>query len=243
MLSHFLVDAISDGASQVVSGDEAHHVITVMRMRVGERLSISDGKGEWAVGAISEIGKGSFTLAIEERGREEQEKPALIVIQALTKSDRLKETIELLTEAGVDAIYPWESERSISKWNAESFTKWENAAIAATKQSRRVSIPQIHQPISTSHISQGQFQDSLILVFHESALQRLSEYFANHAERVSKAQAIIVIVGPEGGISDREIAEISGQGGEVVGLGKPVFRSAHAGAVALAAIQALISRW
>ena len=97
MLSHFLVDSISPSGSQVISGDEAHHVITVMRMRVGESLSISDGKGEWAIGKITEIGKGNFTLTIGERGQEEIDKPRLIVVQALTKSDRLKETIELLT--------------------------------------------------------------------------------------------------------------------------------------------------
>ena len=243
MLSHFLVDSISPGGSQVISGDEAHHVITVMRMRVGESLSISDGKGEWAIGEITEIGKGNFTLTIGERGKEEFAKPHLVLVQALTKSDRLKETIELLTEAGADAIYPWEASRSISKWNSESLRKWENAAVAATKQSRRFIIPTVHQPITTSDISEKSFPNSLILIFHESAHERLSQYFSQHSEEISKFDSIVVIIGPEGGVSDQEISEITSHGGKVVGLGKPVFRSAHAGAVALAAIQALISRW
>ncbi len=243
MLSYFFVDSISGGRTQVVSGDEAHHAITVMRMRAGERIAISNGAGEWAIGTISEIAKNSFTLSIEERGSDSVIKPKLIVIQALTKSDRLKETLELLTEAGVDEIHPWESERAISKWNSESLAKWRNAGIAASKQSRRSIIPRIHQPISTATISEEFFPRSLILIFHEAAFERLSEYFAHHSQEISEVESIVVIIGPEGGISEREIEEISAHGGKIVGMGKPVFRSAHAGAAALAAIQALISRW
>ena len=240
MLSLFIVPEITDGSRITVDGDEAHHAIKVMRMGIGEELQLTDGRGSWAQGSITAIDKKSFTIAISARGESARNHPELVVIQALTKSDRARETIELLVEAGVDRIIPWQSDHCIAKWKEDMFEKWQNAAVSATKQSRRYTIPAVETPITLTGIRERFTEKSLLLVLHESAQEKLSVVVSPSA---ISARHIILIIGPEGGISVDELRELSAIGGKVVRLGNPVLRSAHAGIAGLAAVQALMRHW
>lgn len=241
MLSLFFLPSIPAENTVAVEGDEAHHAIKVMRMAVGEEVLLADGDGSWARGPIREIDKKSFTVEIHERGIEIGEKPELIVVQALTKSDRTKESIELLVEAGVDTIIPWESERSIAKWKEDMGEKYFQTARTACKQSRRFTVPQINRAHSTSEIIQRLTSNpgTKVLIMHESATEQISSVVTAGD---SDQSAIVCIIGPEGGISDAEISQFVEAGAHLVKLGKPVLRSAHAGMAALVAVQALIGR-
>jgi len=240
MLSLFIVPEITDGSKITVEGDEAHHAIKVMRMEIGEELQVSDGRGSWAQGSIVAIDKNSFTIAVSDRGHSNRNHAELVVIQALTKSDRARETIELLVEAGVDRIIPWQSDHCIAKWKEDMLEKWQNAAIAACKQSRRYTVPVVETPISLSQIRERFTEKSLLLVLHESAQEKLSVVVSPSA--ISQNH-IVLIIGPEGGISVDELRELEAIGGKVVRLGNPVLRSAHAGIAGLAAVQALMRHW
>jgi 16S rRNA (uracil1498-N3)-methyltransferase len=240
MLSLFLVPEISRHDQLTIEGDEAHHAITVMRMAVGEDLQVTDGCGRWAQGSITSIAKKSFTIQISERGESVPAGPELIVIQALTKSDRVRESIELLVEGGVDRIIPWQSDHSISKWKEDMYEKWRTAAIAACKQSRRYRIPELETPITLGKITERFERDSLLLVLHESATQNLSSVVS---ESSTAGKQVVLVIGPEGGISAAELQALERIGGKIVKLGNPVLRSAHAGIAGLAAVQALMKRW
>lgn len=240
MLSLFFVPEISDGSKVTVGGDEAHHAIKVMRLGVGEEIQIADGLGNWAQGRIAEIDKKSFTLTISDRGHTSRTHPEFVVIQALTKSDRARETIELLVEAGVDRIIPWQSDHCIAKWKSDMLEKWQSAALAACKQSRRYSLPAIEMPITLSSIRERFTERSLLLVLHESAMEKLSVVVSPSA--ISQ-EHIVLVVGPEGGLSVDEVREFQAIGGKIVKLGNPVLRSAHAGFAGLAAVQALMKHW
>ena len=241
MLSLFFAPTIPTGNSLCVEGDEAHHAIKVMRLGEGEEVIVADGEGAWARGPITEVDKKSFTIEIRERGIEIAETPELIMVQALTKSDRTKEAIQLLVEGGVDAIIPWEAERSIAKWKEDMGEKYFQTARTASKQSRRVTVPQISHLHSTHDLVKRFSESSTrkVLIFHESAEDSLSSALS-HAD--SQKLEIICIIGPEGGISESEIAQFIEAGAHLVKLGKPVLRSAHAGIAALVAVQALIGR-
>jgi 16S rRNA (uracil1498-N3)-methyltransferase len=240
MLSLFFVPEISDASTMVVEGDEAHHAIKVMRMEVGEELQLSDGRGNWVQGSITGIHKNSFTVSISNRGHTDRSHPEMVVVQALTKSDRAKETIELLVEGGVDRIIPWQSDHCIAKWKEDMHGKWESAAIASCKQSRRHTIPIIEQPTSLAKIRERFTSHSLLLVLHESAQQKLSVVVSPSA---ISFEEIVLVIGPEGGLSTDELRELEAIGGKVVRLGTPVLRSAHAGLAGLAAVAALIKHW
>jgi 16S rRNA (uracil1498-N3)-methyltransferase len=232
MLSTFVVPDIAAGPTITVAGDEAHHAIKVVRLNLGEEIVLTDGQGSWAQGKVSEISKKSFDVAVDLRGFEDSHSPELVVIQALTKSDRMRETIELLTVAGVDRIIPWKAERSIAQEKESSMEKWSAVATAAAKQSRRVRFPIVESALTTKQIVER--FGAKIIILHESASYKISEL------TFLDQDPIVILVGPEGGISDAELNQLSGS---VVRLGKEVLRSAHAGFAALSAVQTLIQRW
>ena len=240
MLTLFLVEKLTDAPVIEVEGDEAHHAIKVLRINLGEEILISDGSGNWVRAKVENIEKKSLSAKVLERGFQDERTPRLIVVQGLPKSDRVKESIEILVESGVDLIIPWESERSISKWQKDSLAKWQNAALAATKQSRRFRAPEIIDQLSLSQLLEIESDTGAIVVMHESAKVKLSEVVSTKFAGLSE---IIIVIGPEGGLTDNELALLEGAGAHVLGLGPEVFRSAHAGGAALSAISALIGRW
>ena len=240
MLTLFLVDKLESSQQIEVAGDEAHHAIKVLRIKLGEEILVSDGSGNWVRAVVENIEKKTFMAKVLERGFQEEKSPRLIVVQGLPKSDRVKDAIEILVESGVDLIIPWQADRSISKWQKDSLDKWQSAAVAATKQSRRFRKPEIVDGLSLSQLLEIESENSAFLVMHESATTKLSEVVTSKFAGMSE---IIIVIGPEGGISDSELALLEGAGAHIVGLGPEVFRSAHAGGAALSAVSALIGRW
>jgi len=235
MLPLFFAENL-EGNVVTVSGDEAHHAVTVTRIKAGEELNLADGNGNWVRGVVLATSKKGFDLQVSQRGSDTQTKPILTVLQALTKSDRVKETIELLVEGGVDEIIPWSAQRSISKWQSDSLAKWSDHILAACKQSRRFRKPTIAEAISADQLIIA--PKTLLLVFHESASQKLSA-----AIPAGDYEEVIIVVGPEGGITEAELEIFVEKGAITVAMGTPVFRSAHAGVAALAAVQALLGKW
>jgi 16S rRNA (uracil1498-N3)-methyltransferase len=238
VLSLFFVDKLSSGQTQTLESDEAHHAIKVMRLKTGEEIKISDGEGNWVSGPISEVGKKNLKIDVTASGIEASKKPELVLVQALTKSDRNKEMLELVTVAGVDRIIPWQAERSISKWQSNSYDKWTSSIKEAGKQSRRVNLPKLEKLMSAREITQQISASDCILVFHESANEKFSALDISQ-----NASSVYLIIGPEGGITDTELEIFKSKGGNLVRLGEPVLRSAHAGFAALASIQTKLGRW
>jgi 16S rRNA (uracil1498-N3)-methyltransferase len=238
MLSLFFVDQIGSGSTQELSGDEGHHAVKVMRLQIGEQIKIADNLGNWVSGAITEVGKKSLKINVSERGNAEHLKPELILVQAVTKSDRTKEMLELLTVAGADQIIPWQAQRCISKWKSDSTDKWLTTIKESAKQSRRVKLPVLSDAVTTNQLVKLFQAEDQIIVLHESAQLNLSQFnFVEYTKR------IFIVIGPEGGISEEEIAQLTSAKAVVVRMGENVLRSAHAGFAALSGIQTLIGRW
>jgi 16S rRNA (uracil1498-N3)-methyltransferase len=238
MLSLFFVDQISSGSTQELSGDEGHHAVKVMRLQIGEQIKIADNLGNWVSGAVTEVGKKSLKIDISERGNAEHLKPELILVQAVTKSDRTKEMLELLTVAGADQIIPWQAQRCISKWQSDSTDKWLTTIKESAKQARRVKLPVLSDAVTTNQLLKLFQANDQVIVLHESAQANISQI-----KFVESTQRIFIVIGPEGGISEEEIAQLTSANAVVVQMGQNVLRSAHAGFAALAGIQTLIGRW
>lgn len=229
MLQLFFIPNLQDPR---LTGDDAHHANRVLRMKVGEELLVSDGIGHWAKCEITELQKQEVSLRIIESGSEAEPSNLVSVVQALPKSDRAKEAVELLTASGVTEIYPWRAARSIGK----ECEKWESAAIEASKQSRRFLIPRVHSQLDTNQVISLFPNFDQILICHESADSKLSDV-------VKPATRTLIVIGPEGGISDAELLLFTNAGGQVIKLGRPVLRSAHAGIAAVSAVSALMKVW
>jgi 16S rRNA (uracil1498-N3)-methyltransferase len=236
MLPLFYLPQIPEGQSFEVGGDLAHHAIVVTRLSIGAELTLSDGNGAFATGRIQSSTKKSFAFHVSERGTASQGKPLLTVVQALPKSDRTKEAIELMVEAGADRIIPWQASRSIAKWQGDSQEKWQQSATTAAQQSRRFFVPHVEQALKTSELLPILGKT---IVLHESAPTQIS---AVVDKSWSTAPEIFIVIGPEGGISDEELAQFAPYS-SIVKLGAPVLRSAHAAIAALAAVNSLLGRW
>ena len=236
MLTLFFVPDLPTqvGASYSFNSEDANHAIKVLRIEVGEIFRVSDGNGGWANVQVNEVTKRSLETTVLEVGRQEPLEIKFTVVQALPKSDRAKEAVELLTEAGADVIVPWLANRSISR--TEVISKFATTAREASKQSRRLFIPQLHETVKEKGVVELIKNADLALVFHQSAQVKLSEIITPQ----TKAKNVVVVIGPEGGITEEELATFAAAGAHVAGLGRPILRSAHAGLAALSAVNSLL---
>ena len=236
MFTLFFVDDLPTtvGAHYEFANEDANHAIRVLRMQPGAEFMLSDGNGAWSQVKAIEVSKKSMQVQVIDSGFQEALATTITVVQALPKGDRSKEAIELLTEAGVDRIVPWAATRSIGKGT----DKFAITAREASKQSRRFRIPQVSELATTAQICEAIKISDLAIAFHESATHKLSDQISSH-----NVQHLLIIIGPEGGISDSELSVLEGAGAHIVGLGPEVFRSAHAGGAALSGVSALIGRW
>jgi 16S rRNA (uracil1498-N3)-methyltransferase len=236
MLTLFFVPDLPTqvGASYSFNSEDANHAIKVLRIEVGEIFRVSDGVGGWANVQVTEVTKRSLETTVLEVGRQEPLEIKFTVVQALPKSDRAKEAVELLTEAGADVIVPWLANRSISR--TEVISKFATTAREASKQSRRLFIPQLNETVKERGVVDLIKGADLALVFHESAQVKLSEIITPQ----TKAKNVVIVIGPEGGITEEELATFAAAGAHVAGLGRPILRSAHAGLAALSAVNSLL---
>lgn len=175
-----------------------------------------------------------MNVEVIESGFQEPLATTITVVQALPKGDRAKEAIELLTEAGVDRIVPWAASRSIGK-GSEKFSV---TAREASKQSRRFRIPEVTDVATTAQICEAIKVSDLAIAFHESAQGKLSDQVSSH-----NVQNLLIIIGPEGGLTDEELAAFEAAGAKVALMGRPILRSAHAGIAAVSAVSALLKVW
>jgi len=240
MLALFHVDnlPIEIGQSYLIDGDNGHHLSRVLRIEPGQELLLSDGKGSWSRVRVSSLDKKSVSVTVLETGSQRALAITITVIQALTKGDRAKEAIELLTEAGADVIIPWQSSRSIGKAEA-GIEKLQTTARESSKQSRRFWIPEVREVATTESVMGVIAAADLAIVLHESATMKFSDALMG-LEGIS---SVVIVVGPEGGLTDEELAAMQGAGGKVVLLGRPILRSAHAGIAAISAVSAALKIW
>ena len=241
MLTLFFVDDLPRkvGSTYEFDSDDAQHAIRVLRMSAGEVFMLSDGQGKWSKVKIFAVKKKSLEVEVIESGIEDPLDISFTVVQALPKGDRLKECIEMLTEGGVDTIIPWSAQRSIGKAE-KGVEKLQVTAREASKQSRRLFIPVVTDVANSAKVIELIAEHELVLVFHESATSKVSEIIT---KKYFESKRVMIIIGPEGGITNEELELFRSAGAKVALMGRPILRSAHAGLAAMSAVNALIKVW
>ena len=223
--------AADHGDVFVLRGPEAHHAIAVHRSAVGDTIDVVDGGGVRLRCVIDDVtGKDQVVLSVRDRIVQARGPVATTVVQPLIKDAEL--AVDLLTQAGVDHIVPWQSQRSVVQWRADraskAHTKWVNAAHQAAKQSRRAWWPTVAPLATTTDVLHILERADQVLILDAESPHGIGDI--GSCPRGSR----VLVVGPEGGLSDTETMAFTPW--PTTRIGTDVLRSAVAGAAALFAL-------
>jgi 16S rRNA (uracil1498-N3)-methyltransferase len=242
---HFVVDeplAAGPGDTVTLTGAEAHHAATVRRVRVGEEVTLGDGRGAWLTGRVASVAPREVVVAVEERRDAAAPSPRVVLVQALAKGDRDELAVQAATELGIDEIVPWQASRSVSRWDAAKAAKgrarWATIAREAAKQAHRAWLPEVSDVVTTKSLVQ-RAAASLVLVLEPTADEALSTIALDPAD----GRDVVLVVGPEGGIAPEELEALAEAGARAVRLGDTVLRTSTAGPAALAVVSTRLGRW
>jgi 16S rRNA (uracil1498-N3)-methyltransferase len=243
------LDELVPGGRFVLHGPEARHAVTVKRLAPGEAVDIADGAGKRLTGTVVSASPAELTVECSALVVEDQPHIRLVLVQALAKGDRDELAVETATELGIDAVVPWQSERSIVRWKGEraakAHAKWQSVVTAAAKQARRAWIPEVRAAVETPGLVAAVAAANLAVILHEDAVRPLrsvlESWQATHAD--TGPLEILLIVGPEGGISPREVTRLCDAGAVTALLGHHVLRSSTAGPAALVLASDVLGRW
>ncbi|MFJ7203133.1 16S rRNA (uracil(1498)-N(3))-methyltransferase [Streptomyces sp. NPDC098789] len=241
----FVVEEVPAGPEFVLDGPEGRHAVSVKRLNPGEAVVLADGRGRWAEAVVKAAeGKDRLVVAVESVHEEPEPTVRITVVQALPKGDRGELAVETMTETGVDAVVPWQASRCITQWRGErgakALGKWRATAREAGKQSRRVRFPEVAEAMSTKQVAALLAGADLAVVLHED---RDAGSLALATAELPVAGAIVVVVGPEGGVSPEELAVFAEAGAKPYRLGRSVLRTSTAGTAAAAVLLARTGRW
>lgn len=230
--------ALVDGTTVTLDGPEGHHAASVRRVRVGERVQLTNGSGTRARGAVAGTAPKSITVAIDEVVVEALPAIRFGLVQALAKGDRDELAIQAATELGASTVVPWQAERSISRWDeakrAKGVARWQTICDEAAKQSLRAWFPTVQEPLSTEGLSK---LGSTLLVLDPTAELSIVD------AKLPESGEVLLVVGPEGGISETELSLLENAGATRVHLGAGILRTSTAGVAAIAYLAGVTGQW
>lgn len=240
--ARFLVPSAALATDPIrLDGPEGRHAAAVRRLRPGEPIEVTDGAGQVAAGTVAATGPDWLDIAVQRRISVPAANPRLVVVQALAKGDASERAVAALVEVGVDEIVPWPADRSVVRWQGErgerSLQRWRSTAREAAKQARRAWLPAVTNVASPPQLADRIRAAALAIVLHESATAPLTGLV------LPAAGDVLLVIGPEGGISTEELGEFQARGAALCRLGPTVLRTSTAGAAGAAVVLAGCGRW
>lgn len=256
------LDGQGPGSRFVLEGPEARHAVTVKRLGLGEAVDLADGSGKRVTGVVTATGASELTIECRTVSTEDRPDIRLVLVQALAKGDRDELAAETATELGIDAVVPWQSERSIVRWKGEraakAHAKWQSVVTAAAKQARRAWIPEVRAAVDGTGLQKAVAAADLAVILHEDAVRPLRQVLEAWRDDLNRddlnedakdvltdgeVREVLLIVGPEGGISPREVTKLCSAGAITALLGRHVLRSSTAGPAATVLANDVLGRW
>jgi 16S rRNA (uracil1498-N3)-methyltransferase len=230
------------GDTIILDGAEGRHATTVRRLGPGEYVDITDGAGTMASCLITATRPGVCELTVLKRAVAPAPVPRVTVVQAIPKGDRGEQAVETMTEVGVDEVVPWAAERCVVRWRdgkaGRGAARWRSTAIAAAKQARRSWFPVVAEPATTAAVAARVQAADLAVLLDPDAEQALPAVAGGGG-----LADIVLIVGPEGGISPAEASRFQLAGATRARLGPTVLRASSSGAIAAALVMTAAGRW
>ena len=229
------------GDDVVLGGAEAHHAAVVRRVRVGEEVTVGDGRGAWLTGQCEAVSPKQVVVRVSARNDVPAPSPRIVLVQALAKGDRDELAVQSATELGVDEIVPWQSSRSVSRWDSKAEkgrARWATIAREAAKQAHRAWLPEV-SPLTTTADLIARAAASRLLILEPTGTRPLAGLEIDRTD----GREIVLVVGPEGGFAPDELTRFEEAGALLVRLGDTVLRTSTAGPAAIAVVSAILGRW
>ncbi|MFZ0323753.1 MAG: 16S rRNA (uracil(1498)-N(3))-methyltransferase [Actinomycetes bacterium] len=242
----FLADAqvllgVEPGVQVRLDGDEGRHAARVRRLRVGEQLDLTDGAGLVVEASVSSVERDALVVTVARSRREPRPSLRITVVQGVPKGERGERAVEQLVEVGADRIVPWWAERCVTRWNdaraPKSLQRWRSTARESGKQARRWWAVDVTEPHNSDQVARLLSTAELAVVLHEEASVSLATV------ALPERGDVVLVVGPEGGITAGECASFEAAGAVVARLGPTVLRTSTAGTVAAGILLSRSGRW
>jgi len=233
----FIKGSYTTGDELQITGDDYHHIANSLRLLSGDRVILSNGKGDEYLAKIDLIENSRIICeVIEVRDADSEPNLQVFLAQGLPKKSKLDLIVEKCTELGFVGLYPLETERTIVQYSGSKKERkrerWQRVAEAAAKQSGRAKIPEIYDFKTLNDLITifANF-DRVFLCWEEANNYNIKQLLAERP--LLGSEKILLIIGPEGGLSEQEAEQIKNADGEVVGLGPRILRTETAGMAAL----------
>lgn len=233
-MDRFIVDEISEERAFIRSKEEILHIIKTLRMRVGDKLEITDGKGRAFIGMLENIEKHEIQICLlEEIEKSRELNIEIIVYQGIPKAQKMDWIIQKLTEIGVMKIVPVKFERCVrilDDKEEKQIARWEKIAEEAVKQSKRNFVPEISPSIEVKDFVQEIRNNDLTILFYENESAVTLKQIVQEIETDQKNR-VGIIIGPEGGITSDEKERIVSFGAKSALIGNTILRTETAAIV------------
>ncbi len=242
MQRYFITNEQFNEQRLIITGDDAHHLANVMRAKPGDVIIVCDGSGREAQAELEHVSR-TEVAAIRMEARESEAEPnvRVTIAQALPKGDKLETVIQKGTEVGAYSFVPFVSERTIVQYDAKKESKrlerWGKIAKEAAEQSHRGRIPSVASVIKWRELLKlAAEQDAAYFCYEKEAGLRLRSLLGKLRAERGEQVSIMLIIGPEGGFTEKEVSEAEDAGCVPVSLGRRILRTETAALVGLSAI-------
>lgn len=229
-MQRYFVEEINESGVTII-GDDVHHITRVMRMNVGEKIICSDQKGTTVVCKITEITNESILADVVEWKMDSSELPIKITIASgLPKGDKLEYVIQKGTELGAHEFVPFNAARSIVKWDEKKASKkverWNKIAKEAAEQSHRTFVPFVHEPVNIKELLlESKTYNQKVIAYEEEAKKGEMSNLRKIFDSLQDGQSLLVVFGPEGGLTDKEVNQLKEIGFIACGFGPRILRT------------------
>ncbi|MCM3586280.1 16S rRNA (uracil(1498)-N(3))-methyltransferase [Mesobacillus maritimus] len=230
MQRYFVNNPSEDGRFQII-GDDYHHLVRVMRMKQGDQIICVSPNGDSALCEIAEITADQAIADIVKWNEDSPELPIQITIASgLPKGDKLELIIQKGTELGAYGFIPFIAARSVVKWDEKKSKKkverWQKIAKEAAEQSHRTKIPNVEEPFNFKELVElGNQFDYKLIAYEEEARKGEASVLVDVFSTMQPKQSLLVVFGPEGGLTEKEVAMLTEKGFLSCGLGPRILRT------------------
>jgi len=239
MRSFFLGDNEVTGDLVTVTGELYRHMARVLRLKEGSEVTLTDHAGRRLIGCIETVGAKSLTVRISasESSAEAAAGLRITLYQGMPKGDKLDLILQKCTELGISEVVTFEGERSVVKLSGERSAarlwRYEKVVQEAARQSGRRSVPTVRIGGNLQQVLMEAGQTVKLLLWEGEQTTRLRETFAAHPA----PESVAIVVGPEGGLSPREVEQAVSCGFTPVSLGQRILRTETAGLAMVSILQ------